>query len=83
MNPGGVRLGVCALTSRGMEEGDMVTVADMLCEGVGIAEALQERTGKKLVDFVKGMEGEEKIEELRARVVEFAEGFDMPGAELL
>ena len=83
VNPGGVRLGVCALTSRGMEEAEMVKVADMLCEGVEIAEALQEKTGKKLKDFVQGMEGEAKIEELRERVVEFAEGFHMPGAELL
>jgi len=83
VNPGGVRLGVCALTSRGMDEAEMVKVADMLCEGVEIAEALQEKTGKKLKDFVQGMEGEAKIEELRERVVEFAEGFHMPGAELL
>lgn len=85
VNPGGVRIGVCALTSRGMGVEEMGRVAGWLVRGAEIAGKVQEKTGKKLADFKVGMEEEEfktEIDGLRDEVEQFAEGFYMPGEEL-
>ena len=51
MNPGGIRLGTPAVTTRGMLEKDMEVIADFLHRGVLIAKRIQEKVGKKLTDF--------------------------------
>lgn len=79
MSPGGVRLGTPALTSRGLKEEDFVTVASFLNEGVEIAKEIQEKYGKKLSDFEKGLKDNEKLKEFRERVIQFASKFPMPG----
>lgn len=48
INPGGVRLGTPALTSRGMTEGDFDKVAEFLHQGCTIAIEAQDLAGKKL-----------------------------------
>lgn len=85
MNPGGVRLGTPALTSRGFIEKDFVKVADFLHRGIQIGLQIQERTGKKLVDFKPALESCKELEDLRRDVETFADGFPMPGngAEVL
>lgn len=79
MNPGGVRLGSPALTSRGFTEDDFVKVADFLHRGVQIGLELQAKTGKKLADFLPALESCPPLEELRHDVEAFADGFPMPG----
>lgn len=61
VNPGGIRLGTPALTTRGMMESDMDIVADFLVQSVAIALRVQEKSGKKLVDFVSNIEGDEEM----------------------
>merc|ERR1719387_3015259 len=56
MTPGGVRIGAPAMTSRGLKEADFEKVGDFLHRGVQIALEVQAKCGKKLVDFVKGLE---------------------------
>jgi glycine hydroxymethyltransferase len=79
MNPGGVRLGSPALTSRGFKEADFVKVADFLHRGVQIGLDLQAKSGKKLVDFTPHLEGNAELALLRRDVEEFADAFPMPG----
>eukprot|EP00186_Timspurckia_oligopyrenoides_P005165 CAMPEP_0182445738 /NCGR_PEP_ID=MMETSP1172-20130603/3761_1 /TAXON_ID=708627 /ORGANISM="Timspurckia oligopyrenoides, Strain CCMP3278" /LENGTH=506 /DNA_ID=CAMNT_0024641557 /DNA_START=47 /DNA_END=1567 /DNA_ORIENTATION=- len=79
MNPGGIRLGTPALTSRGFTEDDFRQVADFLHRGIQIGLKIQERTGKKLVDFEKEIHGNPEIEQLKNDVQQFASGFPFPG----
>ena len=61
VTPGGIRLGTPALTTRGMKEEDMKIIADFLVKSVKISQDIQEKYGKKLVDFVKGLEESEEL----------------------
>lgn len=82
MNPGGVRIGSPALTTRGMVEGDFRKIADFLFRGLQIGIGIQERTGKKLVDFKPVLNGNVELEALRKEVEAFASSFDMPGFDV-
>ena len=61
VTPGGIRLGTPALTTRGFKEADMKVIADFLVKAVKISLDIQEKHGKKLVDFVKGLEESEEL----------------------
>ena len=76
--PGGVRLGTPALTSRGFGAADFEQVAELLHEAVGLALAVQERSGPKLAAFEQELKGEPGVAALRERVQALARGFPMP-----
>jgi len=94
LNPGGVRLGTPALTTRGLVEADFQVVAEYLHRGCEIAMTAQElavaqvqardptKTKALLKDFVAVLESNEEVQteiaKLRAEVEEFALAFDMP-----
>merc|ERR1711865_835342 len=82
MSPGGVRIGAPAMTSRGLKEADFVQIGEYLHRGLEICLAVQEKSGKKLVDFNAAL-GEEanaaKISALKADVEGWAGKFFMPG----
>lgn len=82
INPGGVRIGTPALTTRGMAEDDFRKVGDLLHRGIQIGLKIQEVTGKKLVDFKPALENNAELNELRKDVEQFASSFDMPGFEV-
>jgi glycine hydroxymethyltransferase len=82
MSPGGVRIGAPAMTSRGLKEQDFKQIAEFLHKGIQIALETQEKSGKKLADFLKLLSGEEaqkKIANLRTEVEAWASKFPMPG----
>jgi len=79
MNPGGVRIGSPAMTSRGLVEADFEQIAHFLHRGVVIAQQVQAISGKKLKDFLPALEGNADVAALRDEVESFAEGFHMPG----
>ncbi len=79
VTPGGIRLGTPALTTRGMMEEDMKVIAGFLVQSVAISLAVQEKYGKKLVDFVKGLEESEELKKLAEEVSVFATQFSIPG----
>lgn len=79
MNPGGIRLGSPALTTRSFVESDFCQVADFLHMGLEIGLAIQKRTGPKLVDFKPALENNADLEALRQEIEAFARSFDMPG----
>jgi glycine hydroxymethyltransferase len=51
MTPGGIRMGACALTTRGMMESDFLAIADFTERSVQIAKDINEKCGKKIKDF--------------------------------
>lgn len=79
VSPGGIRLGTPALTTRGMDEKDMATIAGFLVRSIAISHAIQEKSGKKLVDFVKELEQNEEVKSIAAEVRAFATQFGIPG----
>ncbi|KJE91413.1 glycine hydroxymethyltransferase [Capsaspora owczarzaki ATCC 30864] len=83
LSPGGVRLGSSALTSRGFLEADFVKVGHFLDRAVKIALKLQDKVGKKLVDFEAELAKKDNAEitQLRHEVEAFAKSFPMPGFE--
>lgn len=85
MNPGGVRIGTPAMTSRGLKESDFEEIAAFLHEVLEVCKEVQATTGKALKDFVKGLENpavQEKVAGIRARVEAWASKFPMPGFEV-
>ena len=79
VTPGGIRLGTPALTTRGMKEEDMAVVAGFMVQAVELSKAIQEKSGKKLVDFVKGLDESEELKKLGDEVKAFATTFSIPG----
>ncbi|KAF8056339.1 SHM4 [Scenedesmus sp. PABB004] len=82
MNPGGVRIGTPAMTSRGLSEADFDTVAQLLHEVLQVATEVQESHGRLLKDWVKGITGNAKLAAIRQRVEAFASQFPMPGYDV-
>jgi glycine hydroxymethyltransferase len=56
MNPSGIRIGTCAMTTRGCDAADMDKVAEFLDRAVTIAVDVQAITGKKIKDFEKDLD---------------------------
>ncbi|XAR56339.1 Glycine hydroxymethyltransferase [Bertholletia excelsa] len=81
ITPGGVRIGTPAMTSRGCLETDFETMADFLLRAAHITSAVQREHGKLQKTFLKGLENNKDIIELRTRVENFAAQFAMPGFE--
>jgi glycine hydroxymethyltransferase len=82
MSPGGVRIGAPAMTSRGLKEADFEKIGDFLHRTLEIALATQQKSGKKLLDFLNALEAEEtagKLATLRAEVEAWSGKFFMPG----
>lgn len=79
LNPGGVRIGTCALTTRGMKEEDFEKVGHALHMAAMLCVTIQQRSGKKLVDFVKEAQKDEEVEDLKNYVNEHSLKFDLPG----
>lgn len=85
INPGGIRIGTPALTTRGLREAEFVKVADFIHEGIQIAiKAKETCPGTKIKDFLEYVESEScqqhgAIVDLRKRVEAFATQFPIPG----
>lgn len=79
--PGGVRLGTPAMTTRGLTETDFDIVAGFLQKAADLALEVQDKSGKKLPDFLDALDADFKgdVEALREEVELFASAFPMPG----
>lgn len=85
LNPGGIRMGTPALTSRGFDEKDMKEVANFVHRGITIATAIQAKAGKKTNKaFKESLESGEDfgIDALKSEVVSFAKQFPPVGYDL-
>jgi glycine hydroxymethyltransferase len=74
LSPSGIRIGTPAATTRGMTEGDMATVAQLIDEAIALAQILQGSVEcpMKLADFCRLLEGDGRVAELKQRVTEFS-----------
>lgn len=81
ITPGGVRLGTPAMTSRGCLEADFETMADFLLRVVQITSTVQKEHGKLQKAFLKGLQNNKDIVEVRTRVENFATQFALPGLD--
>lgn len=79
MTPGGVRIGTPAMTTRGCDEKDMDTIAELLARGSQIATKIQEKTGTKLKDFLVELENSKDVRQLGEDAQKFAKQFPIPG----
>ena len=80
--PGGVRIGTPAMTTRGMLEADFVKVAEFIDRIVKICVEIQEKEGKKLVDFEKGIDKHAGVAALRKEVEAVGVSLPFPGANM-
>merc|ERR1712122_320566 len=78
LSPGGVRIGAPAMTTRGCGTEDFKKIAGFLDRCCRIALAIQEKKGRKLVDFEAGMKENVEIEALKKEVQTWAIGFGYP-----
>ncbi|CAL5333356.1 unnamed protein product [Camellia sinensis] len=81
-SPGGVRIGTPAMTSRGCIEADFEKIADFLLKAAQIASAVQWVHGKSQKEFMKGLQNNKNIVELRNQVETFASQFALPGFDI-
>ncbi|EIE24649.1 serine hydroxymethyltransferase 2 [Coccomyxa subellipsoidea C-169] len=84
--PGGVRIGAPAMTSRGLKEAEFETIADLLHEArplllcvLGVVIDVQNKTGKLYKDWLKVIEADPRLPEIKKKVEAFASSFPMPG----
>jgi len=81
MNPGGVRIGTPAITSRGMNEKDMNHVAEFLERVSKLCIESQNKGGKNLKQFLQTVENDPNVEKLAKEVEEFSTQFYVPGVD--
>lgn len=67
------------MTTRGMKEGDMATVAELLLKGIDIAKRIQAKVGKQLKDFLPALDEDEEIKEYAEKVKAFSSKYSIPG----
>lgn len=83
LNPGGVRIGTPALTTRGFKEKDFKQVAAFLDSACKFALEIQSKApGTKLKDFKPIADQHEGVKKLREDVIKFAKQFPIPGVKL-
>ena len=78
LNPGGVRIGTSALTTRGLNKDHFIQVGNFIDECTILAQDIQKKSGSKLVDFKtlnNTCEFKERLQSIKSRVNSFAEQF--------
>lgn len=88
INPGGIRLGTPAMTTRGMVESDMQRIAVFLHQAVLLSQKINTLSGStKLKDFLAVIETNHEIQleiaNLRKEVIEYASRFPLPGKKVI
>jgi len=84
VTPGGVRLGTCAMTTRGLKEADFREVAGFIHSGIQEALKIQAAGGgdkMKLKDFEAACQSSPALAKLKQNVIAFAKQFPFPGYE--
>lgn len=79
LSPGGVRVGLPAMTTRGCKEEESKQIAEFLDRCCNIAIKIQESHGKKLKDFESGLAGNAEVAALKSDVETWASRFGYPG----
>jgi glycine hydroxymethyltransferase len=80
MNPGGVRLGTCALTTRGMKENEMDQVAEFLTRFSKIGSELS-KSHKKVNEFEEAIKNNSDMIKLGDDVKKFSTQYAIPSVD--
>ncbi len=80
LSPSGVRIGLCAMTTRGLQKIDCLPLAKLIHRAIVIGKTIQ---CKKLVDFKREVdlqftEGESELKQLQDDVLQFSSQFSFP-----
>ncbi|VWU48155.1 serine hydroxymethyltransferase [Hepatocystis sp. ex Piliocolobus tephrosceles] len=78
VSPSGVRIGTPCITTRGAKEKDMEFIANILIRAIKITIDIQDKFGKKLIDFKKGLINNSDIEQLKSEVIQWANSLPFP-----
>lgn len=70
------------MTTRGCVESDFEVIADFLVRAAQITSLVQREHGKKQECFLKGLQSNKDIIDLRSRIEAFASQFAMPGFDV-
>jgi len=76
--PGGIRIGLSSVTTRGFVDSDIEKLAEFLDRTVKIALRIQEKAGKLIKNFFPALENDEEIKALRREVEDFVSKFPLP-----
>eukprot|EP01041_Mallomonas_annulata_P001115 gene1115-2174_t len=79
LSPGGVRVGACALTTRGLNEADFRKIADFLHQAVQLALGIQTSVGTLTKNYDPAVKASADVKALRIAVQTFITAFPMPG----
>lgn len=78
MNPGGIRLGTSAMTTRLCDESHFIQIANFIHEVVLICTKIQNQTGPKLKNFLVDIDKNQDIIELKQKVNNFSKNLYFP-----
>eukprot|EP00184_Porphyridium_aerugineum_P007907 CAMPEP_0184691986 /NCGR_PEP_ID=MMETSP0313-20130426/649_1 /TAXON_ID=2792 /ORGANISM="Porphyridium aerugineum, Strain SAG 1380-2" /LENGTH=475 /DNA_ID=CAMNT_0027149777 /DNA_START=106 /DNA_END=1533 /DNA_ORIENTATION=+ len=79
LNPGGVRLGAPAMTSRGLLEEDFRYIVQLMHRVVEIGLDIQTKSGKALKDFLPVAEKDQRLKDIHVEVAKFSSKYPIPG----
>lgn len=85
-NPGGVRLGTPAMTTRGMVEADMLILVDYFEKAINLCLKVQEKAGKNLKNFLEALSSDdfkEEIEGYQTEIREYIQKFPVPKSTIV
>ena len=79
LSPGGLRIGLCAMTTRGIDTNDCVKIAEFIDRAIQIGLSLQENS-PKLIDFKKNVdnklsENNNTLLQLKNEIISFTNNF--------
>jgi len=78
-SPNGIRIGLPAVTTRGLKETEMEFLFDIFNECVKISQNIQINVGKKLKDFIIELDNREELKKLKFKVKVYANIFKIKG----
>jgi len=78
-SPNGIRIGLPAVTTRGLKERNMEFIFDIFDECVEISKNIQNNVGKKLKDFIKELYNNKELQKLKLKVKIYANIFRIKG----
>merc|ERR1719464_2502977 len=79
LSPGGVRIGLPAMTTRGCKVEESKQIAEFLDRCCKVAIKIQESHGKKLKDFETGIPGNAEVAAIKSDVETWSSNFGYPG----